>query len=484
MRLLTVIFQLIIYYFTILTEVLSVMEARYVPVANGPCVFSSEESVYSTTTYVTPLVTYRNHHRRLARAGRRELFLAAAFRPGAAPAPVPFLAYLSTRASANIVDALQNRGSPNSALKALLYWTRRELTERCVQLAHRAPEYIDVQYALKSVILTALVLCFTAKCHVTRFDVGNERRATACVPTFRHQRIVITFYLVFYAVLALMFSLCMGGLFLSLDNKRPTYTLDRSLIGSNPGVTTRPLPAGGELKISRDETNSTDEYVKDLAQFFEAYENESFYKEQTVCVRADNFGYPDTPCIFVKLNKILDWEPEYYNDVNNIPEDFPADLVEHIKDLSEAERSQLWVWCFDETGNGTVVEYPWGRALPGFQPFRVDTEYKNPILAVQLTPEDNQWNLDVQISHIVYAAYPLEAASGRAAASLRGRASGDAASGTCPTADDEREASRAMNTHTVIRCRVLAKNVLYNKSIKEASGYARVLIHIEENTAE
>ncbi|XP_073941292.1 sodium/potassium-transporting ATPase subunit beta-1-like [Choristoneura fumiferana] len=240
--------------------------------------------------------------------------------------------------------------------------------------------------------------------------------------------IVITFYLVFYAVLALMFSLCMGGLFLSLDNKRPTYTLDRSLIGSNPGVTTRPLPAGGELKISRDETNSTDEYVKDLAQFFEAYENESFYKEQTVCVRADNFGYPDTPCIFVKLNKILDWEPEYYNDVNNIPEDFPADLVEHIKDLSEAERSQLWVWCFDETGNGTVVEYPWGRALPGFQPFRVDTEYKNPILAVQLTPE--------------------------------------------------------VNTHTVIRCRVLAKNVLYNKSIKEASGYARVLIHIEENTAE
>lgn len=44
--------------------------------------------------------------------------------------------------------------------------------------------------------------------------------------------IVVTFYLVFYACLAVMVALCLGGLFLTLDDKRPTYILQESLIGT------------------------------------------------------------------------------------------------------------------------------------------------------------------------------------------------------------------------------------------------------------
>lgn len=43
--------------------------------------------------------------------------------------------------------------------------------------------------------------------------------------------IVLTFYLAFYAGLATLVAICVAGLFLTLDDKRPTYILQESLIG-------------------------------------------------------------------------------------------------------------------------------------------------------------------------------------------------------------------------------------------------------------
>ncbi|XP_047987158.1 sodium/potassium-transporting ATPase subunit beta-1-like [Leguminivora glycinivorella] len=236
--------------------------------------------------------------------------------------------------------------------------------------------------------------------------------------------IVITFYLVFYAVLALMFAICMGGLLLSLKKDGPTYTLDQSLIGTNPGVTARPLPDTGELKIDRSNANSTDVYIDQLNHFFEPYVTDPLYGHAE-CVPADNFGYPDTPCFFLKLNRIIDWEPHYYDDAASLPEDFPTELVDHIKGLATpAERSRIWAWCWDENSQAEL-EYPWGRALPTFQTFKAGAKYRNPIVAVRLKQAANS---------------------------------------------------------TVIRCRLLAKNIIYNKSLKEPSGYARIIVNVVSGT--
>ncbi|KAL0848803.1 hypothetical protein ABMA28_013228 [Loxostege sticticalis] len=241
--------------------------------------------------------------------------------------------------------------------------------------------------------------------------------------------IVLVFYSVFYAVLALMFAACMGGLFLTLDLKTPTYTLGKSLIGSNPGVASRPRPMDKDAVVRYDSGNSTGvkAYVDQLNEFFgqDGLATVSVLSEE--CTFKDNFGYPDTPCFFVKLNKIIGWKPECYNDAENLPTEMPEDLKEYIKTVETTKLNQIWVSCWEEKSNNTKIEYPWGRGLSAdFYPYYKDDTYKSPVVAVKL--------------------------------------------------------SAPVNTPVVVRCRVWAKNVVYNKSLKEPSGYTRIQLQIEDNT--
>lgn len=52
---------------------------------------------------------------------------------------------------------------------------------------------------------------------------------------------LLVFYTIFYIVLAALFAICMQGLFASLDDKVPRWQLDRSIIGTNPGLGFRPI---------------------------------------------------------------------------------------------------------------------------------------------------------------------------------------------------------------------------------------------------
>lgn len=50
------------------------------------------------------------------------------------------------------------------------------------------------------------------------------------------------------------------------------------------------------------------------------------------CIASNDYKYPDSaPCIFLKLNKIYGWKPQYYNDTNNLPSKMPAELKQHIQ---------------------------------------------------------------------------------------------------------------------------------------------------------
>lgn len=51
----------------------------------------------------------------------------------------------------------------------------------------------------------------------------------------------MTFYAIFYIVLAALFTICMQGLFSTLPENEPKWKLERSLIGTNPGLGFRPL---------------------------------------------------------------------------------------------------------------------------------------------------------------------------------------------------------------------------------------------------
>ncbi|XP_041969928.1 sodium/potassium-transporting ATPase subunit beta-1-like, partial [Aricia agestis] len=154
--------------------------------------------------------------------------------------------------------------------------------------------------------------------------------------------IMVVFYAIFYAVLAAMFSLCMGGLFMCLPDDRPLYLMEKSLIGGNPGVTSRPL-ARDEVVVrySLDNATGYDTYVEELTTFMKQYENDTRYNSKSECSVQDNFGYPTQPCFFIKINKIYGWEPQLY-DADDA--DLPADLLNYVAQLPDKqvlERSSL-----------------------------------------------------------------------------------------------------------------------------------------------
>lgn len=57
------------------------------------------------------------------------------------------------------------------------------------------------------------------------------------------------------------------------------------------------------------------------------------------CSREKFFDYHrNSPCIFLKLNKIYGWVPEYYHDPRDLPHDMPLQLKYHIGNITEPNK--------------------------------------------------------------------------------------------------------------------------------------------------
>ncbi|XP_072936824.1 sodium/potassium-transporting ATPase subunit beta-1-like [Epargyreus clarus] len=251
--------------------------------------------------------------------------------------------------------------------------------------------------------------------------IYNPEEKTFLGRTPKRWGIVIIFYLVFYAVLAAMFAICMVGMLGQIDGKIPYYTLEQSLIGISPGVDFRPRPTEKmELKYIRSNTAALEAYKKEL----DAFLLEEQINDKTECVAADNYGIPDSPCVYIKLNKVYGWKPDYYS-----ASDLPADMPDDLKNIiATTQGKQIWVSCWDEKSNETKIEYPWGRGLPNSKyPFFNEDGYISPLVAVKITAPD--------VDKIV------------------------------------------------VRCRAWAKNIIYNPSIKEPSGHARFHLQFKDNAA-
>lgn len=107
------------------------------------------------------------------------------------------------------------------------------------------------------------------------------------------------------------------------------------------------------------------------------------------CTSSNAYGYNNTsPCIFIKLNRIYGWIPEFYNDPEDLPKEMPDDLKAHIAGLPESHRNQIWVSCLGENGSdqqiiGNVQYYPM-RGFPSyFYPYLNAPGYVSPLVAVQ-----------------------------------------------------------------------------------------------------
>lgn len=242
---------------------------------------------------------------------------------------------------------------------------------------------------------------------------------------------LLLFYLAFYLVLAALFTICMQTLLATMNHQFPKWQLDASLIGTSPGLAYRPMPedpdvTGTVIEYRAANKTNVKEWVDRLDNFLAPYRDHELLpgggknqvpcdfdtklnpgqvcevdvKQFTPCTSEQGYSYnKSAPCIFVKLNKIYGWLPEYYDDVDDLPEDMPTDLVDHIKSLKPKDRQQVWVSCsgLHENDNIGPVEYSNNRGFASYYyPYTNQQGYLSPLVAVHFARPPVKTTINVE----------------------------------------------------------------------------------------
>ncbi|XP_011309903.1 sodium/potassium-transporting ATPase subunit beta-2 [Fopius arisanus] len=231
------------------------------------------------------------------------------------------------------------------------------------------------------------------------------------------------FYLIFYGVLAALVAICYCAFSTTLDPRIPKWQLERSIIGTNPGMGFRPMPPADNVEstlIWFKGTNASnyDYWIQSLKAFLKPYKEpgsepgrgqngitcdygQEVPKDKVCtvnvrdwgpCTEEGFFGYhKSSPCVFLKLNKIYGWIPEYYNETKDLPSKMPEQLKGTIRRLEQENSLHLntiWVSCegenpADQENIGPIRFYP-KQGFPGYYyPYYNNVGYFSPLVAVQ-----------------------------------------------------------------------------------------------------
>ncbi|XP_046961710.1 sodium/potassium-transporting ATPase subunit beta-2-like [Vanessa cardui] len=234
---------------------------------------------------------------------------------------------------------------------------------------------------------------------------------------------IIIFYVIFYIVLSALFAICMVTFLQHFINPRvPRLQQEYSLIGTSPGLGFRPLPPDVRSTLIWYKGTGYDSYKyweDQLIDFLSVYKK----KGQTAgagqniyncnfknlpppgkvcdvdirglapCIDENHFSFhKSSPCIFLKLNRIYGWRPEFYNETSVLPTEMPLDLQYHIKNITDFNRddaNMVWVSCHGETPadkeNIGPIRYLPSPGFPGYYyPYNNAEGYLSPLVAVHL----------------------------------------------------------------------------------------------------
>lgn len=229
---------------------------------------------------------------------------------------------------------------------------------------------------------------------------------------------LLLFYAIFYSILALLFAICMKVLLTSLPEDFPKWQLHESIIGTSPGLGFRPMANDSDAAaIIWYNKNTKETWMKSMKEFRDKYYttklnstlardcqynngNTVLPKGDFCKVSLDSYGScaPDMgygfgsghPCIFLKLNRIYGWVPEYYNDTATLPQEIPAHTREKIVDFikNKREPNYIWVSCdgqspHDRENQGELQYIPQPGFPYYFYPYLNTKDYMSPLVAVQ-----------------------------------------------------------------------------------------------------
>lgn len=230
------------------------------------------------------------------------------------------------------------------------------------------------------------------------------------------------FYFIFYGVLAALVAICMWVFHQTLDLTEPKWKLEESIIGTNPGLGFRPLPPEENVESTLiwykgTQLENYKYWTDSLNEFLEVYKvpglkpgrGENIFncdynkppppghvcdvdiKSWDPCTKENNYSYhKSAPCVFLKLNKIFGWIPEFYNTTTQLPAKMPENLKTYISEIEKADAKKMntiWVSCegenpADQENIGPVDYHPM-RGFPGFfYPYTNAKGYLSPLVAV------------------------------------------------------------------------------------------------------
>jgi len=254
------------------------------------------------------------------------------------------------------------------------------------------------------------------------------------------------FYLIFYAFLAGFFSCMMAVFYTTLDTVGlPKYQPgNKDSLLRNPALGFRPLPrpknvestliwykAGIDADIKHWH-ESLDEFIKqtydgtgkegeqsNVKDCSNMAEEEVLGEDEVCkfdfqllgekCTSAEKWGYKyQSPCVILKMNKMIGWEPDCYDDVTKLPkgeDGMPEDLIKHIEDMTKDNGGKVpkfvWVSCqgenpADQEYIGPIEYTPW-RGFPAYYfPYKHQRGYLPPIVAVRFEQPHSNVLINIQ----------------------------------------------------------------------------------------
>lgn len=189
--------------------------------------------------------------------------------------------------------------------------------------------------------------------------------------------------------------------------------LNSSLVFESPGLEMIPVPGGGNagsrlIWYQYGHEESWRPLVDRMQEFLQDYENvrpnvvDCSWKHPpgkdqvchfntlqlgNYCIKENLFGYyRGSPCIIIKMNKILDWVPLPYN-YTNLHADMHDDL-KHLIAQSKPDEPMVWISCEGETPADSEmlgpIQYIPSQGFPSYYfPYKGTSNYFPPFVFVR-----------------------------------------------------------------------------------------------------
>jgi len=257
---------------------------------------------------------------------------------------------------------------------------------------------------------------------------------------------IIVFYCIYYSCLAGFWIGCMNIFFLTLPEDKPRWEQAASIIGNNPGVGLRPqstdklidssmivLAVGEKDMVPTNPEGEGDkniDYATRMKKFMDKYEDTTGLQDCETneinsagdgCIfdvstlgdcKEFPYGFVGNesvnsfaePCIFLKFNKIYNWEPTPI-DPKTLGEEKYEKMPEVLKKkIAKADdHNMVWIDCFGRYAadkESVKFEYfPENQGIPiKYFPYKGKKQaYHTPLVALKVSQDKADWG---QLLHI------------------------------------------------------------------------------------